>query len=153
MRVPSGEGRDRRIEGGRVAEAGVSVAGDGRGRDERGVATAGKRIRPGPAAELRAHHPSRVDLRADDVTVHVDAAGHHHEAAGIDDSGRRGIRFGGRGHDAAAGDPEVADLAVDPVSRVVDGPAGDLEQLHRHRVAPSSRIQTSPLPRESRSPW
>ena len=52
----------------------------------------------------------------------------------------------GRRDDLAAGDPDVADLAIDAVGRVVDGPAGDLEIIRAHRVArrPGSRPRPCP---------
>ena len=69
---------------------------------------------------LGAHFPRRVDLGTDDVAVHVDAAGHDHQPAGIDHARRPDLGIGRRIDDLAAGDPDVAHLAVDPVGRVVD---------------------------------
>ena len=59
--------------------------------------------------------------------MHVDTAGHHHQAGGIDDPARPHIGIRRRRHDLAAGDPEIADLPIDPIGGVVNGPAGDLE--------------------------
>ncbi len=79
---------------------------------------------------LGTHLPRGVDLGPDDVAVHVDAAGHDDQPAGVDHACRPDLRGSAGGSTIlAAGDPDVAHLAVDPVGRVVDGSAGDLEVL------------------------
>ena len=61
------------------------------------------------------------------MAVHVDTAGHDDQPPGIDHTCRPDLGVGGRRDDLAAGDPEVAHLAVDAIGRVVDRSAGDLE--------------------------
>ena len=78
---------------------------------------------------LRTHLPGDVDLGTRDVAVHVDAAGHDHQPAGVDRrAAARTCRIGRRGDDLAVFDPEIAHLAVDPVGRIVDRAAGDFEE-------------------------
>ena len=61
------------------------------------------------------------------MTVHINPAGHHHHPGGIQDVAGVTIRIGGRFDDRAVLNPQVVNLAVDSVGRVVDVAAGDLQ--------------------------
>ena len=92
-----------------------------------------------PAVVLRPQLAARVHLAADDVRVDVHAAGHDHEAGGVD--GLRGLPVHVlRRDDAAVLHPDVADLAVLAVPRVVDAPAEDAQH---HVTASMIRSRTS----------
>ena len=90
-RVAGGQRRGRGVDHGRVAEQRVAVAGRERGRDGAARAGAGERraLEHVLAVLLRRELAGRVDLRPGDVGVDVDAARHHHHAAGVDAPGVR----------------------------------------------------------------
>ncbi len=81
--------------------------------------------RLGLALFLGPHLAGDVHLRPGDVAVHVDAAGHHDQAGGVERPVGPHGGIGRRGDDPAVANPEIAHLAVDAVGRVVDGAAGD----------------------------
>jgi hypothetical protein len=70
---------------------------------------------------LRRHGPREVDRSAGDMRVNIDAAGKNNQARRVDraPAGNRG------GETARIVDEQVADLAVDAVRGVVDGPSED----------------------------
>ena len=136
VRVPGRQRRNRRVESRGVSQRSVLVAcGEraGYAAHRAAVGDLGAADRLAAALLLGAHLARGVDLGPDDVTVHVDSAGHHHQPAGIEDARRLDLGIGGRLDDLPAGDPDVAHLAVDFVGRVVDGSPGDLEVLGDHR--------------------
>ncbi len=87
------------------------------------------RWRTGLAFFLGPHFAGDVHLRPGDVAVHVDAAGHHDQATGIDVARGPNGRVRRRGDDLAVGDPQIAHLAVNAVSRIVNGSAGDFQEV------------------------
>ena len=129
VRLAGVGGQHGRLEGRRVAHLGVAVAGGHRGRH--GVPAA--RARQIGARHFVAlvvlgqQHAADGDLAAADVAVRIDGAGHDDAAAErillID--ARAGRR---RRDDAAVLGVNIADLAVDPVHRVIDFSAGKLDE-------------------------
>ena len=131
VRVAGAERRDGGVEGGGVAHAGVLVAGGERAGDAAHRAA----VRDGGAADrlrlalfLGPHLAGGVHLRPGDVAVHVDAAGHDDEAAGVE----RSRRADASDRSAARRSCRPAiqrsrDLAVDAVGRIVNVAAGDEE--------------------------
>jgi hypothetical protein len=121
--VPGGQDRDRRLVDRRVAQTGVEVAGDVRGR--RGPADAapadrGADERGIPPVVLRDHCPGEVEGRAGNVGVDVHSAGEDDHPGRVE---RPAALHGG--DDFAIADADVPDFAVDAVGRVVHLPAGD----------------------------
>ena len=153
--VAGAERRNGGVEGGRVAHAGVLVAGGERAGDaaHRAAVRVGRAVQHfGFAFFLGPHLAGDVHLRPGDVAVHVDAARHHDQAAGIDLARGPNGRIGRRGDDLAAGDPQIAHLAVDAVGRVVDGAAGDFDEVGHTAVisttndrAPMTETKLTPL--------
>ena len=89
-RIPRGvagaERRDGGVEGRGVAQAGVLVAGGERAGHAAAGARRVKRVRRWHVVPvlLGPHLAGDVDLRPGDVAVHVDAARHHDQPAGVD---------------------------------------------------------------------
>ncbi len=131
----------RRLHHRGVSELRVQVASRVGGRD--GAARAGPHaVRVSAlvtAVVLRTHLAARVDLPAYDVRVDVDAAGHHDQAGGVHHLRLVAVDLGGR-DDAAVLHPDVADLAVLAVLRVID-PAS--EDAQHHVTASMIRSRTS----------
>ncbi len=94
------------------------------------------------AVVLGAQLAPGVDLGADQVAVDLDAAGHDDEAGGVDDLGLVAVDLAGGDH-AAVLDPDVRDLPVEAVARVVDPPSEDAEHhvltasMRRPRISSS----------------
>src|SRR5207253_4186875 len=82
---------------------------------------------------LRPHLAGRVHLWPGDMTVHIDAARHYHQARRIQRPRRPHSRIAWRLDDLVAADPQVFHLAVDTVGRVIDVAARDEEIVNRHR--------------------
>ena len=125
MRVQRVMRRDRRLDHGREAHLRIEAAGL-----EGGPAGIGERRRGG-AARMGAmlfgqQQPSRVHVRARDMGMDVDAAGHHDQAALRRPSRRLGVASRPR-HDLLVANPEVADF-VAPVGRIDDAAAVDAGQ-------------------------
>ena len=149
--VVAHQDQERLVDHRRVAQLGEHVARGqrrGGGLDDRGVAeqrvaVAGGERRGDQAAGARAQQLGAVervvaalvgrqlargvDLRARDVGVDVDAAGHHDHPASVDPAGV-GPDVGDH---LAVLQAHVADLAVDVVGGVVDRAAGDPDRGHR----------------------
>ena len=82
------------------------------------------------AALILGHQPAReVERATGNVRVDVHAAGHHDHARRVDHAGAR--REIGVGDDAAIGDAQIFDDAVDAVRRIVDRATGDAKRVHR----------------------
>src|SRR5262249_15866913 len=140
--VAGGPGGGGGVGGGGGGPAGGGGAGGGGGGGAGGGGGGGGgggEVGGGPAAGLGgalgggAHVGGEVDLGPGDVSVHSDAAGHHHQARRVDGLVGAGVRVGGRRYDLAVPNPDVLHLPIDAVGRVVDGPPGDLQQ---HAVHP-----------------
>ena len=114
VRVPRPERRNRGIDGRRIAEPGVLVAGRESARH------AAQRSRPQPAAArhpvpallLGPEHPRGVDLRAGDVAVDVDPRRHHDIPPRVDRPIGLRIRDRPGPTITAVRDPEVPDFFV-----------------------------------------
>ena len=63
------------------------------------------------------------------MTVHVDSTRHHDHAASVDRAIDRQVGAGRLRDDLIAFDPQIAHLAVDIVGRIVDGAAGDFDEV------------------------
>jgi len=83
--------------------------------------------------------PGKVHGGPGNVRVDINAAGHHHHAGGVDGSTPRG----NVGHDAAIGDADVANVAVDAVRWIVDGAAG-YPEIHGTTTVVRSTFFISP---------
>ena len=87
------------------------------------VATALKRLMPDKYVFT---YQGDGDLAAADVRVRIDAAGHDHAAMERIFLINLGARF--RRDDAAVADEDIASLAIDPVDRVIDFAACELDE-------------------------
>ena len=132
----------RRLEGRGVAHLDIAVAGGQRARRaaaaRRELERVGRqRDRIGAVAVVFGHQqPRQVHLAAADVGVHVDAAGHHHAAAGIDLLVERFCRSGGC-DDAAVTHCQVAPLPRVVMHRVDDQAAAQQQAAHAARLRAS----------------
>ncbi len=129
VRLPRIGRQHGRLEGGRVAHLGIAVAGGHGG----GHSVAAARARQIGARDrivlvvLRQHHTADGHLAAADVAVRIDGAGHDDTAVKriLPIDARAGWR---RSDDAAVLGVDVAHLAVDPIHRVIDFSAGELDE-------------------------
>ena len=125
--VLGGEDRHGRLVDRRPAHAGVEVAGDvgrRRGAADAAAAHGGAGERRVAAVVLRDHGPGEVEGGAGDVRVNVHAAGEDDHAGRVDGAAALHV-----GDDAAIGDTNILDLAVDVVRGVVDLAALDAKHL------------------------
>jgi hypothetical protein len=133
--MPRRQRRNGGVKGGRISQAGVLVAGGKRAGDAShgaAVRVGGPPHRFGLALFLGAHFARHVYLRPGDVAVHVDAARHDHQPAGVDGFGRPDLRIRRRANHAAIFDPQIGHLAIDAVGGVVHGATGDFQQCFTH---------------------
>ena len=104
------QGRDRRVKSRGVAQADVLVA----GRKGAGDAAQRPAVRMGrphdgilaAAFLLRAHFARGIDLGAGNMAVHIDPAGHHHQAGGVQRRGGLDVRIAGRRNNFSALNPD-----------------------------------------------
>jgi hypothetical protein len=141
MRVPGDQGGCGGLHDRRVAHLRIEVA-----RQEGGGHGVARPRAQGPVPRslvatviLRAQSAPGVHFGSHDVTVYVDAAGHDHETADIDDLRPLPLDLVGR-YDASVSHPDVADLAGATVLRVVDPTS---EQSQHHFTAWMSRSSIS----------
>src|SRR4029453_13493275 len=83
---------------------------------------------------LGTHLAGGIDLGPRDMAVHIDAAGHDHQTRGIERARGADGRIARRLDNLAAADPQVLDLAVDTIGRVIDVAAGDEEVVGHYRA-------------------
>ena len=128
VRVAGDERGDRGVERRRVSQTGVEVTGG----ERTGDAACGPRTREGRAADgiggplvVRHHLAGGVDLRPRDVAVHVDPARHDDHPGRIQRAVGSNPGIARRINDNAVSNPDVADLAIDPVGGVVERTVGD----------------------------
>ncbi len=124
MRVQGVVRRDSRLDHGREAHLGIEPA-----RLERRPADLGER-RHGGASRVRAmllgkHQAGGVHVRACDMRMDVDAAGHRNQPARVD----RFVRLGAlrRRDDCIVADPEIA-YFIAPVGGIDDMRVSDMGQ-------------------------
>ena len=123
VRVLGGEDRHGGLVDGRPAHAGVQVAGrERRGRDAAEPGATVRRVheRQRPPHVFRRQPAGEVERGAGDVRVDVDAAGKDDHPGRVDRAPAFDV-----GDDAAVGDADVLDDAVDAVRRIVDLAAGN----------------------------
>jgi len=139
--MPGHQGCGGRLHHRGVAELGVEIAREvgGGDRPPRARAQAPRARALVPAMVLRPQLAARVHLAADDVRVDVHATGHDHQAGGVHGLCGLPVHVLGR-HETAVLHPDVADLAVLAVLRIVDAPAQDTEH---HATASMIRSRTS----------
>ena len=91
MSMPGGERSDGRVESRRVAQPGIFVAsrgGAGRAAERAAARCRRAKDRLGGAFLFRPHPPRGIHFRADDMAMHIDAAGHDDQARGVERSRR-----------------------------------------------------------------
>jgi len=81
---------------------------------------------------FRPHFASGIHLGPGDVTVHVDAARHHHQALGIDHTHRLYGQIARRLDHLSVGNPKIAHLAIDTVCRIVERSISNFDEVAGH---------------------
>jgi hypothetical protein len=145
VNVACGERRDRGVERGGVAEAGVLVAGGERARHAAHRSAARPRGADhfvGLALVFGAHLARGVHFGTGDVAVHVDAARHDDQAGSIESTIGTDVGICRWLDDLPVADPDIAALAVHTVNRIVDSPVRNLEVPAAH-VAAGSYFRSS----------
>lgn len=131
MRPARIAGRDRSVDDRGIAQAGIEFSG---GRDRRyqllwTSASNHVRVARGRSRKSELEMSSIVHSLATDMGVGIDASGHEYPPLDVNDALRL-ESIGRGGDDLLAEDPEVADIAVNVVPRVVDPTTSELDQRH-----------------------
>ena len=134
--------QDGGLEGRRIAHLRITIAsreGRWRGMPAPGAGQGRAGAYPG-ALVLREHGAGNVDLAPADMGVQIDGPGHD-QLAGEVIGALRSLPGGRRGEDLSIAQIEVADLAVDPLRRVVQSAADEFGQ---HGVcSPRGRVRAA----------
>jgi hypothetical protein len=85
------------------------------------------------------------------MAVHIDPAGHHDQTRSVQRFRGPHERIVRRRNDLVALNPQILDLAIDAVQRVVDATAADFPQNFRHRRL-RSMVGTRPSERPGNDP-
>ncbi len=79
---------------------------------------------------FRAHFSGKINLRACNMTMHINAPRHDDPAGRINNFFWEDISFYRWGNNFAIFDPDIPDFAIDAIGWVVDFPAFDYSNRH-----------------------